>query len=117
MGTASHFHGADIPGMNPHFLLFAAQLLFNFPKEISVLFPSWKSTKTSRVFHQEAPIIQHPELARPQHLFPLSGVLGAAPRSVGILSVKGNLDALNLVTQFDGGAELQVHTLLHGGQS
>lgn len=74
VGTPSHFHGDDIPGINPRFHLFVAQLLFNCPKEISVLFPSWKSTKTSRVFHREAPIIQHPQLARPPRLFPLSGV-------------------------------------------
>lgn len=42
---------------------------------------------------------------------------GAALRSVGILSVKGNLDALDLVTEFDGRTELQLHALLHGGQS
>lgn len=36
--------------------------------------------------------------------------------SVGELSVKGHLDALDLVTQFDGRAQFQVHALLHGGQ-
>lgn len=40
----------------------------------------------------------------------------SGPTSVGELSVEGHLDALDLVAQFDGGAQLQVHALLHGGQ-
>ncbi|KAF3859374.1 hypothetical protein F7725_021774 [Dissostichus mawsoni] len=36
---------------------------------------------------------------------------------IGELSVEGDLDTLYLVAQFDGGAELQVHALLYGGQS
>lgn len=49
---------------------------------------------------------------------PARGRLAPRPAlgSVGELSVKGHLDALDLVTQFDGGAQFQVHALLHGGQ-
>lgn len=36
--------------------------------------------------------------------------------SFGELLVEGHLDALDLVTQLDGGAQLQVHALLDGGQ-
>lgn len=52
--------------------------------------------------------MQRPELGRQS---------AATPPSVGVLFVEGDLDALDLVTQLDGGAELQVHALLHGGQS
>lgn len=37
--------------------------------------------------------------------------------SVGILGIEGHLDPLNLVAKLDGGAQLQLHALLHGGES
>lgn len=36
--------------------------------------------------------------------------------SVGILGVEGHLDPLNLVAEFDGGAQLQLHALLYRGE-
>lgn len=54
---------------------------------------------------------------KPPHSSGPSGCSVATPPSVSVLSVKGDLDALYLVTQFDGGTELQVHTLLDCRQS
>lgn len=119
MDTASHFHTEQLP-RNESFNFSCSncsQKIF-YPFFLRVA----KSVVTSKVFHQEAPNPTFPSRARPQHFFPATGrSAGDLPLlllgSVGELSVKGNLDALYLVTQFDGGAELQVHTLLDGGQS
>lgn len=89
----------------------------NIPKHKKRSLCTDSIAKTSKIFHQEAP---NPTSNISQACRSAARVFSgwrAAPRSVGVLSVKGNLDALDLVTQFDGGAELQVHTLLHCGQS
>lgn len=37
--------------------------------------------------------------------------------SVGILGVESHFNSLDLMAQLDGGPQLQLHALLHGGES
>lgn len=67
--------------------------------------------KVHKVFHQVAVNLIHPRCAQ---TFLSTDQL--SPQSVSVLSVKGDLDTLYLVTQLDGRAKLQVHTLLDCGQ-
>lgn len=110
MAPASQFHSHNIPQINPHFLSQLPQKK-NKNKKYSFFFHDRNPQKLLFFSHQEAP---NPTS---QSRTSTARVFSAALGSVGILSVKGDLDALDLVTEFDGGAELQVHALLHGGQS
>lgn len=81
------------------------------PVVAQFLFKLLEIHKTSTVFHQGAPDPTS-QLCMSYHW-----VVSAALRSVGVLFVKSNFDTLYLVAEFDGGAEFQVHALLHSGQS